>query len=673
MQKNITLALAILMPAILSSGTARSAILAQSNFDSSPEGWNLCPGGGPFCDFSNPVTYFATGGDPGGMIAMEDPRNVSWFIAPVSVRTSLSEIYGGTLSYSLSQVSGVTPFLDTNVVIVNPSNHSDFLAKHTLAPFRTSTIMPDYTVTLNETATWYSYLSSGAATAADFARVLATDPFLYIKGHQFAGPLTSFLDGVVLRSAVDAPPPPPPFTINDIIIKSDGSITGDFNRNLPTVVVTHGWQPEVLNPLSQSFCPYSRTSDGCSEELVIRPLFDVSNAVAARAATDEQSLNLITYQWEGAYTKDYEGINYDGIIRDYNEAAINTTEAGTILGNILDRLFDDNAYTGNLHMIGHSLGTVVNAEAVNRFEEADIVDQFTILDAPSDPPFDSARHYGSFYFNERLPAELVTYVDNFYGDRTFYGNGVSAVGVPIDNAARNGGTALSGLGHTEVHEQFYSPHIGETGWVTPIFGLDETIFYARPGPRIWEPQVTTISAPESAPLNDFPVWGINFGTTEIQTLDIGGTAGTTVMVLIPQSPVSISQHFDIPDGATLLTFDFGFLDPGTGEFLQLYFGDILLWEMPWMNDLVGELLNAVVPIESLAGLSGDLTFLLDSTNGNAQARAFLTNFEVMGQFVETASVPEPGTMLLLGTGLLALARLRYAMAWQAGMRRKLAA
>ncbi|MGK2942268.1 MAG: hypothetical protein ACSLFJ_11400 [Immundisolibacter sp.] len=134
-----------------------------------------------------------------------------------------------------------------------------------------------------------------------------------------------------LLTPVDAPPAT---DIQYININSNGVISGEsFNPAYPTVVVTHGWQYGVAlgqDPLSQSF-----------------PLADVSQAVAARAIHDDQPLNLITYQWAGAYTDTFV---------EYNTAAIGVSEAGLILGRELNSLFNGAGYTGGVHMIGHSLG-----------------------------------------------------------------------------------------------------------------------------------------------------------------------------------------------------------------------------------------------------------------------------------------------------------------------------
>ncbi|MGK2942267.1 MAG: DUF3466 family protein [Immundisolibacter sp.] len=460
-----------------------------------------------------------------------------------------------------------------------------------------------------------------------------------------------------LLTPADAPPPPVA-DIQYININSNGMIMGEsFNPAYPTVVVTHGWQPEADDPLSQSF-----------------PLSDVSQAVAARALEDGQSLNLITYQWAAAYTADTGGsdIFSGGTFIRYNASAYGTKSAGNLLGNRLENLFEDSGYTGPVQMIGHSLGTAVNAWAMD-YSSSLNVDQFTILDAPSDIPAAGCAadeqhcilpmQFTSDWFNSKLPEGQITYVDNFYGT----GQGFApAMGAPILGAAgghfgASGGEELTGADHTEVHEIYSQRVEDDLFWTSPIFGLDNIHFSGRPGPGTWQPNPADLIA-IGGELSDYPTWTATQGSVEITTLglDVGGTTSETIaMVLQPHSPVSISHPFDIPDNATLLSFDFGFLDPGTGEFLQLYFDDILLWETPWMNDLVGELLNAVVPIGALAGLSGELTFLLDSTTGDASARAFIANFEVIGSLAVTAdAVPEPGTMFLLGAGLLGLISMR---------------
>ncbi len=416
--------------------------------------------------------------------------------------------------------------------------------------------------------------------------------------------------------------------IQNITLNSNGTFSGAaFDPNSPSVIVTHGWQPTAALPLGSSF-----------------PLGPLRTAVSDRANAESQSLNLITFAWDGAHTP---GLT----ILDYIAAASRISGAGATLGNSLNTLFNSTSYTGEVHFMGHSLGTAVNAQAASLFPTLNI-DQMTIIEAPNTATF---YNFSSEWYNAVIPGTQVKYVDNFFGDSAA-GPGLGAVGGAILNAAPSGGLQVPG-NHNAVVTTSYPSIVAGPDWVTPIFGESDPAFADRPAPEAWDPTPLDVIASATVPLNDFASWTVNAGNVDIVTL-------SDAMIFNTFSPVGVSHHFDVDADATLLSFDYGFTDPGTGGILQLYFGPTLIWEMPWVNELEGQKLKAVIPIAWLfdAALSSfDISFQAGSYTGDATLRAgtsvYVGNFEVLGAFAEETihtGVPEPMTLSLLGAGLFGL-------------------
>lgn len=173
-----------------------------------------------------------------------------------------------------------------------------------------------------------------------------------------------------------------------------------LNRNLPTVVITHGWQPNS----ACLECP------GGVRTEIPRWVEDMANAIKSRLMLEGKSANVLTFTWPEAFTPSPVPV---GILN--GEIAvparyIETQGAGLTL-ELIKQFSGD--YTNDIHLIGHSFGSLVNAHAVNvlaRTLKTEIkVKHFTILDpALSFTPFDESD------FHRLLPPHpTVTWVDNY--------------------------------------------------------------------------------------------------------------------------------------------------------------------------------------------------------------------------------------------------------------------
>lgn len=165
------------------------------------------------------------------------------------------------------------------------------------------------------------------------------------------------------------------------------------NKN--TLVFTHGWQsddpagcdnygtsPEERKKQLECFAKSNEIWTGLPSEGVLE--MGLAGQLTERSKNGN-AINVISspinnwqYVWEGAYTK--SGMDPKG----YIAARRNVYGAGIDLGKKLIAALGEN-YSGKIHLIGHSLGTAVNAYAVNYFIEKDphATVQMTILDYPN--------------------------------------------------------------------------------------------------------------------------------------------------------------------------------------------------------------------------------------------------------------------------------------------------
>ncbi|MCI5117896.1 MAG: hypothetical protein D3913_08045 [Candidatus Electrothrix sp. LOE1_4_5] len=163
-----------------------------------------------------------------------------------------------------------------------------------------------------------------------------------------------------------------------------GQLYGAQERN--TIIFTHGWQEFAL-----SGCDAREGIDRLQcygKELWTGESKNGQAAWLIKRLVEEPSdnkigsdLNAVQYIWQGAFT----GLTLPTLTR-YAEAHKNIKTAGNILGKkIVAALGTD--YGRKIHLIGHSMGTIVNAYAVryllNNMSNSNIKIQMTILDHPN--------------------------------------------------------------------------------------------------------------------------------------------------------------------------------------------------------------------------------------------------------------------------------------------------
>jgi len=430
-------------------------------------------------------------------------------------------------------------------------------------------------------------------------------------------------------------------------------VSGAFDHDAPTYVITHGWQPGG-----------DYTSEGWDFSDQLMPEFQskVGDAILERLAGEESvsKANLLFFEWEGAYTAG-EFAKWDGkwIWQGSADARPNAEYAGVLLGRALADKFGGD-YSQDIHFIGHSFGTIVNATATRFLEKrlgtGEI--QFTTLDAPTDPPADGfAPNFDREWFAYNLSSN-VDYFDNYYGRVGLFPPDVEAYGEDLYQASIN--FQVNDASHTEVGQDFY-PNVITSGkydfkiplspfdddppsdWITPLLAS----YNSRPGAQRFEVGVggkVVILSDEFIAAVGQPFRVEKLPGELYTTYAFVGT------LFAEQSPVSAFQILEIPTGAQWLTFDWMVEEGGDGDWMTVHFGDDLLWTMSIDEAFAGVLLDAVIDISKYAGTTDALFFSLNSV-GEKNAKFYFGNLALRGNF---SPVPLPASLWLFAAGILGI-------------------
>jgi hypothetical protein len=418
-----------------------------------------------------------------------------------------------------------------------------------------------------------------------------------------------------------------------------GVFTGEVDPSkptIPTIVITHGWQPG-----GKASCP----SSACAAPGWVTAMHD---ATVLRLQREGVSANVVTYIWQEAFTA---GKGLDDLI----DASRFTTSNGSELARqLIQRL--GAGYTGEIHLVGHSLGTLVNAEAVNALTQVGSglrFSQVTMLDPPL-----NGTPYSERDFHRLLPANsTVTWVDNYIAALGVEALEGFVTGAPITGAAPNGGLFVP-FTHETIQSGFYTPTIipgtGQGFFFSVVLG-DNGGFAVRPDPQPWNPPSPSVVTRTVESLPDTLLfgaggegWRIIEGTVEQTQRFVRGTLQNALR-LLERSDSSIALDVSFPSSADLLSFDFLFADRGDGDWATLFFGDTLLWSFLGQSFFGDDFIQAGIPLEGLQGQSGRLVFALHGT-GEPNAEFLLANLQFRGP----SAVPAPPSLLVTVLGGAAL-------------------
>jgi len=405
------------------------------------------------------------------------------------------------------------------------------------------------------------------------------------------------------------------------------------------IVLTHGWQPGQTWDPGRSYLPGIRA------------------ALEARLAAENllSDTLVLEHGWRGAMAPSLPGVpqaayeelwrrfghwpgsglgalyNFwtyvdavDELLPAYSFSWGAAKASGRSLGaQILDVIqlgrAVDPSYDPQIHFIGHSLGTVVNAHAVKTIAAAGgaaaTIEQVTILDDPI--------LVDGYTFYNAMPRGSVEAVENLYA------NGWSRFGEPIVGTfpcvagGCQGEQAPVGTEHTPLAEQFYAARVGTSQWVSPVLpgwtppirwnpNPSTTRFRLVRGNAFWVPVPVTGDAVEVSPGQ----WRLRGATaspygTLVTTAAIGHT---TFGGAVTFSPTLAS-----------LRFDYARADAGDDATLTLAFNGRALWIAE--GDDFGAAGAVEIDVPHLAGQTGQLTW--DLATESSSVVVTISNIQVV--------------------------------------------
>lgn len=432
---------------------------------------------------------------------------------------------------------------------------------------------------------------------------------------------------------------------------------------IPTVVVTHGWEnkDDRSKPLEEG----------------VKWAFDMKDAIGDRA-------NVIIWGWKDAFTKDLNlftetsptslGEDVKSILApQLRLAAAAVADQGKQLAKKLVELAHDfgEGILDDLHFVGHSLGTLVNAYAVNDLTSSGkTIAQFTILDRPfgngggADILFDSASttdiSVAGFdldgpMFRTLLPIGAVKFVDNYYGDASVIASlllrHAPPTGAPLylTNALNQ---LIPGADHNTIHD-WYQCSVMEFNLSESLcspyqdsrFRGDGGYYWVRDHPEAaqWSP-LDPFSPTTSDDLFNHPDAWLK------HNCDVNLRIVFDEMNCREGSPAYLWQNaFHIPDNALYLSFEIKWSNLGDGDWLGLLFGDQRLFSFLGDTASVDEWFNSgLIPLAGLGGKTDQLLFALNSV-GERNAEFSIRNLRILSS--PDQSVPEPESLLLVLTSL----------------------
>jgi hypothetical protein len=165
---------------------------ATSRFDTGTEGWTAIG------DFAAPVTWSATGGNPGGHVFIPDQvvGGVTYFVAPVAFLGDKSAAFGTNLTFDLMQVfpGGSNQFNDRDVIIEG----GGLALAYDTSPNPPNGAWGSYAVPLSAGGWRLNSLSGALATDQQILSVLSSLSSLRIRAEYQTGADTGRLDNVSL-------------------------------------------------------------------------------------------------------------------------------------------------------------------------------------------------------------------------------------------------------------------------------------------------------------------------------------------------------------------------------------------------------------------------------------------------------------------------------------------
>ena len=456
----------------------------------------------------------------------------------------------------------------------------------------------------------------------------------------------------------------------------------DLNVAVATVQVVRSPTVAPPTPTGESLWIFDRKTQSWSQSIL--PV-STQNTVVLTPGWRNTGLQ----DWPTTMAQDMAKITNSNIVTwDWQSDAHSTIagdltpEAGTLLASALEQELP--GYTGNFQFIGHSLGTLVNRQAieslVNTGTSGQQIDD-TILDAPEDIPINAGSWIGLNSTNSNpVPAA---------GDYVHLDNYITAFG-NLHSQARNvvlSQGAIQGLigWHSYAHD-WYDASVNNVGVGTAGFGTTPTAgTYYLQSPNLFTPlEVDNSSA------GDLSHWistrDAAWGLEKSELLAVDGIRGaiqyvgdvttngilelesdvtidsTPVYITTPQfvlnghsgSYVWVPVH--IPSNASALSFNTIFQNVPSGDSLVVGIDNTVLFtlEGEYANDS-SSLSSGLLDISQWEGQDKELFFGLFPAPSTQQLFATdlgsSANESVAVDSISFITVPEPNSLILMSVCL----------------------
>lgn len=404
---------------------------------------------------------------------------------------------------------------------------------------------------------------------------------------------------------------------SDVYFESGGNlfVDGVFNADNPTVILTHGWQPNVPKGVKlqtgpiMAFLPDAPPSAGD---------VDFTREMAAEIrATMGNDVNIIIYNWDEAFAL---------ISGARNLAQGDLADIGYRLAAELQKVLPS-GYNEDIQFIGHSYGTAVNAYAIEDLTASGIrVAQATIIDAPT-------QNRASIDLGLRVPVKLYTdLIDNVDRLENFFGGGTFAVGSPIKGAIN---TLYPDASHSGAWKEYLgtisNPNIQDGGFYFST--LLQNGGFAPSAPVTIAP---SFSIPISQPSPLFQ--NASFNNANSTILSQGSDAFAVYDIFVPNEVDTLSFYLQM-------------LEVGEDDWFEVFFNDVSIFAILASSfSKTGR--DISIDVSEFTGQSGFLSFLMND-NGISRTTLAVSNMQFTGgSEVAIAPVPLPSSGLLFFVGLL---------------------
>jgi hypothetical protein len=499
-------------------------------------------------------------------------------------------------------------------IVLSPINYGGGIAQLEMHVADGQSFMDD-TITVNEqTIAESGPIFQGTSVPSDNSGPTGNGSLWDIRQFDIGSLLRKGLNRLEMRSGVASD------CLGAVVIAVDvptGSVvsqpgqrefTGELNPNYPTIVLTHGLQPD------EGVKGYEDDVEGLWSGSDLR---QAGKLIEEYFGVGASNYNIIQYIWGEAFQDYSQGLDILPDKPAYISAQENVIDAGVRLAKELVNYLDkpEAPYKERIHFIGHSLGVAVNAYAAREFfkiyddPNTYYLAKFTSLDRPDNiggrgwngipgmsADDENKYNYDSDFIGNILPInrpDLYLGIDNYYS-KEGAGVGEVANGITVYNHIELVNPndlnsifdeGIVGNNHSGV-QQWYR-------WSMNPNGIDDETYCDESNePVLPENFDDSLNPCQLGWIYSFfsprPNGG-HLGTTnaiiaELTELEAYGCDSTTngnvvTISCVEQSSPFIVFEMVVPEDAKYLSFEYKFDNIGDGDYAAVLLDDVVIWKV----------------------------------------------------------------------------------------------